>query len=128
MLSTSSPPALRTSNNPKTIFDLELLELDIDFVVTLYANKTPGIELVGSDRVPCSNVLHAVSRTYLSIPSDGSFVIQLGSGNFDCLEHLVYTVPFDIIVPDIGFQYGFQLLCRSSGPLIDDCLLNELIA
>ena len=128
MLGSPSPSALRATYDTKPIFDLELLELHIDFVVTLYANKKPGIYNLISDRVTCSSVLHAVSRTYLSIPSDGSFVIQLRSIDFDCIQHLVCIVPFGIIVPDIGFQNGFQLFCRSSGPLFDDCLLNELIA
>ena len=128
MFGSSSPFALRASYDSETVLDHELLVLDIDLMTASYTYKVSSREIVmfiGSGR---RNMVYFFRGSHFSIPSNGSFIVELCCCNFDVLEDVVRLVSFKQVVGGVVLNDRLHLLCRSGCSLLEDGLLNKLIA
>ena len=102
--------------------------LDIDLMIASYTYKVSGRKIVmfiGSGR---RNMVYFFRGSHFSIPSDGSFIVELCCCNFDVLEDVVRLVSFKQVVGGVVLNDRLYLLCWSGSSLLEDGLLNKLIA
>ena len=128
MLCYASPFAVRAVYGSESVFDYKLLMLDVNLVVTAFADEVSGIELLRFGGVCSDGRVHTARCTVLAIPFDGHFVVQLRGSDFDGVEHPLFTVPLDGVVRRACLDHSLHLLSWCGGPLSDDGMFNRLVA